>query len=232
MSVSKTPLGFERDQTKNLALPADFMRSLTQSPLDREAILMVLNLFDLLGSADNLAVESSVMLEAAEMLFDGQKETCQHALEQALQAGFILSYKDEQNQKVYFIPGTPQGRKWLERLTSGQEKLNGGLVISKLPLEERPNIYKLYEAHIGPLTPIMAEMLKEDEAEYPYEWIEAAVAEAVERNKRSWRYVRAILNAWKERGRETTSKQQEGSIVEEYRRLYQEQRKRRSGKSS
>ncbi|HOC23150.1 MAG TPA: DnaD domain protein, partial [Anaerolineaceae bacterium] len=141
-------------------------------------------------------------------------------------------YKDEQNQKVYFLPGTPQGRKWLERLTTGQEKLNGGLVISKLPLEERPNIYKLYEAHIGPLTPIMAEMLKEDEAEYPYEWIEAAVAEAVERNKRSWRYVRAILNAWKERGRETTSKQQEGSIVEEYRRLYQEQRKRRSGKSS
>lgn len=27
-------------------------------------------------------------------------------------------------------------------------KLNGGLVISKLPLEERPNIYKLYEANI------------------------------------------------------------------------------------
>ena len=103
MSVSKKPLGFERDQTKNLALPADFLRSLAQSPLDREAILIVLNLFDLLGSADNLAVESSVMLEAAEMLFDGQKETCQHALEQALQAGFILSYKDEQNQKVYFL---------------------------------------------------------------------------------------------------------------------------------
>lgn len=78
----------------------------------------------------------------------------------------------------------------------------------------------------------MAEMLKEDEAEYPYEWIEAAVAEAVERNKRSWRYVRAILNVRRERGRDTTSKQQEESIVEEYRRLYQEQRKRRSGKSS
>jgi len=232
MSLSTPLQGFERDRTKNLALPADFLRSLAQSSLDREAILMVLNLFDLLGSADNLAVESSVMLEAAELLFDGQKETCQRALAQAIQAGFILSYQDEQNQKVYFLPGTPQGRKWLERLSSGQEKLNGGLVISKLPLEERPNIYKLYEANIGPITPIMAEMLKEDEAEYPYEWIEAAVAEAVERNKRSWRYVRAILNAWKERGRDTTSKQQEESIVEEYRRLYQEQRKRRGGKSS
>jgi DnaD/phage-associated family protein len=232
MSFDTPPQGFERDQTKSLALPADFLRSLAQSTLDREGILMVLTLFDLLGTADNLAVESSVLLEAAELLFNGQKETCQQALEQAIQAGFILSYTDEENQKVYYLPGTPQGRKWHEKLTAGQEKLVGGQVISRLPLEERPNIYKLYEANIGPLTPIMAEMLKEDEAEYPYEWIEDAVAEAVERNKRSWRYVRAILNAWKERGRDTTSKQQEESIVEEYRRLYQEQRKRRSGKSS
>jgi DnaD/phage-associated family protein len=232
MSSNTPQQGFAFDQTKNLAVPADFLRSLAQSPLDRVAVLMVLNLFDLLGSADNLAVESSVMLEAAELLFDGQKETCEHALAQTIQTGFILSYEDEQNQKVYFLPGTPQGRKWHERLNSGQEKLDGGQVISKLPLEEHPNIFRLYEANIGPLTPIMAEMLKEDDAEYPYEWIEAAVAEAVERNKRSWRYVRAILNAWKERGRDTTSKQQEESIVEEYRRLYQEQRKQRSGKSS
>jgi len=77
---------------------------------------------------------------------------------------------------------------------------------------------------------MMAEMLREDAEQYPYDWIEDAVAEAVERNKRSWRYVRAILSAWKERGRDTTK--QEGSIVEEYRRLYQEQRKRRGGKSS
>jgi len=41
----------------------------------------------------------------------------------------------------------------------------------------------LYETHIGIITPMMAEQLKQDEIDFPAEWIEDAVREAVERKR-------------------------------------------------
>jgi len=225
------PIGFEHNPQQSWSLPADFLVRIAESSLNRDAILLVLNLFALLGSEAHLAVEKTVYMESTEMLFNVDKERLGAALTQAEQAGFILSYVEEKTNKAYYLAGTPQGRSLMTSLEQGLAQLESEQVVSRLPLIERPNIYKLYEANIGPLTPMMAEMLKEDEATYPYDWIEDAVKEAVERNKRSWRYVRAILKAWKERGRDNTEKQ-EGSIVEEYRRLYEEQRKRRGGKHS
>ena len=66
---------------------------------------------------------------------------------------------------------------------------------------ERPNIFALYEDHIGMLNPMIAEELKEAEEVYPQSWIEDAFREAVSRNKRSWRYVAAILERWEREGR-------------------------------
>ena len=66
---------------------------------------------------------------------------------------------------------------------------------------ERPNIFGLYENNIGMLSPIIAEELKEAEELYPPSWIEDAVREAVTRNKRSWRYVAAILERWEREGK-------------------------------
>ncbi|PJF33740.1 MAG: hypothetical protein CUN49_17850, partial [Candidatus Thermofonsia Clade 1 bacterium] len=34
------------------------------------------------------------------------------------------------------------------------------------------------------------------ERTYPYEWIVAAIRAAVENNRRSWRYIEAILRRW------------------------------------
>jgi len=56
-----------------------------------------------------------------------------------------------------------------------------------------PNIYELYEANIGILTPLIAQELERLEAEYPYSWIEEAVKEAVLQNKRSLKYIIRIL---------------------------------------
>ncbi len=96
------------------------------------------------------------------------------------------------------------------------------------PPLERPNIYKLYEENIGPLTPLIADALKDAEAEYPPEWIEEALGEAVKRNKRNWKYVEAILRGWKEEGR---GKEQNRQNAEELRgrdveKLVEEFRKR------
>ena len=58
---------------------------------------------------------------------------------------------------------------------------------------ERPNIFRLYEENIGPLTPLIAEMLRDAEKTYPADWIEEAFKIAVENNVRRWRYIEAIL---------------------------------------
>ena len=51
------------------------------------------------------------------------------------------------------------------------------------------------------LTPLIADELRQAEKEYPAEWIEDAFREAVSLNKRSWKYIRAILERWRVDGR-------------------------------
>jgi DNA replication protein len=67
---------------------------------------------------------------------------------------------------------------------------------------ERPNIFVLYEQNIGLLSPLLADQLAEAERQYPYEWLEDAFSEAVQRNKRNWSYIRAILRRWETEGRQ------------------------------
>lgn len=60
--------------------------------------------------------------------------------------------------------------------------------------------FKLYEENIGPLTPLIADALKDAEQMYPEEWIAEALEIAVLKNKRNWKYVEAILKRWKVEG--------------------------------
>lgn len=66
---------------------------------------------------------------------------------------------------------------------------------------ERPNIFVLYEQNIGLLTPMLASQLEDAADHYPAEWVEAAFSEAVQRNKRNWKYISAILRRWETEGR-------------------------------
>jgi DnaD/phage-associated family protein len=105
------------------------------------------------------------------------------------------------NQTLYFL-NTPKGRAAVEAIRAGEWQPAGQ---AQMPAEfehDRPNIYRLYEEHIGPLSPMIAETLREAEAEYPDHWIRDAVRIAIENNKRNWRYVAAILRRWQEKGRD------------------------------
>ena len=75
---------------------------------------------------------------------------------------------------------------------------------------EASNVYSLYEANIGLLTPMVADHLRDAEATYPLEWIEAAIREATERNVRNWRYISAILERWSTEGRQSGGAEQAG----------------------
>lgn len=61
-------------------------------------------------------------------------------------------------------------------------------------------IYKLYEGNIGPLTPMIANALRDAEDTYAFDWISDAIRLAVENNKRNWRYCEAILKRWQVQG--------------------------------
>ncbi len=67
---------------------------------------------------------------------------------------------------------------------------------------DRPNIFVLYEQNIGLLSPLIADQLRDAANLYPQEWIEAAFREAVQYNKRSWKYISAILRRWETEGRQ------------------------------
>ena len=106
--------------------------------------------------------------------------------------------QDEREETLYTanMPGNVRG---LERLAA-----NGVSIEQPRPAAEReaaPNIFALYESNIGSITPLLVDELREAEGQFPMEWIEAAFREAAELNKRSWRYVRAILQRWETEGR-------------------------------
>ncbi len=98
---------------------------------------------------------------------------------------------------LYFL-NSPRGRAAAESFAKGQWQPESVLPAAAPP--ERPNLFKLYEENIGPLTPLIADALKDSEQTYPPEWVAEALETAVRNNKRNWKYVEAILRRWKEEG--------------------------------
>ena len=129
--------------------------------------------------------------EEAESLLD-------EGLAGAEERGTLLkAFYDE--KELYFL-NSPKGRAGLERLENGSWLPNSFLHLSVQTEVFRPTVFKLYEENIGPLTPMIADILRESEKDYPYEWIRDAMEEAVMNNARSWRYIESILRSWKENG--------------------------------
>ena len=131
-------------------------------------------------------------------------EEITRGLEKAAKRGSIL--KVQRDSSVYFLLNSPRGRAAIQAIEKG--KWNPADGVSAPPLE-RPNIFKLYEENIGPLTPLIADALKDAEATYPEEWIAETIELAVKNNKRYWKYCEAILKRWKEEGRHGKKDQQD-----------------------
>ena len=109
--------------------------------------------------------------------------------------------KDGREDALYFV-NTPSDRRAVEQIRDGRIELGRALPAETgAPASQRGNVFQLYEENIGPLTPLVAEELKEAERLYPIEWLEEALREAALLNKRSWRYAAAILQRWATEGR-------------------------------
>lgn len=117
-------------------------------------------------------------------------------LQKAVQRGTLLRV-DTAEGGFYFI-NSPRGRASAEAMRSGDWRASAR---ASLPPREIPNIFKQYEENIGPLTPLIADTLKDAEKTYSAGWVADAIEAAVRQNVRNWNYIEAILRRWKEDGR-------------------------------
>jgi len=131
-------------------------------------------------------------------------ERLQQALEKATDRGTLRSLKiekDGQPEELYLL-NDEKGQRAILQMETGEIHIDGIIRIDPANAEEKPNIFTLYEQHIGLLTPMIAEDLKEAENIYPASWIEDAFHDAVSLNKRNWRYINRILERWASEGKD------------------------------
>ena len=90
----------------------------------------------------------------------------------------------------------------VDRLRAGE---SGTVLELGLPTDAdisvyRPNVFAFYEQYLGPLTPLVADQLRDAERSYPRLWIEEAIIAAADSHTRSWRYIETMLTRWEETG--------------------------------
>lgn len=120
-------------------------------------------------------------------------------IEAAVRRGTLLHAAIPEGPRVgnWYLANTERNRVWIARMVEGDI---AWLPIPQMPAQ-RPTVFALYEQNIGVLTPMLATELKEAEETYPARWLEEAIREAVRSNRRSWRYIRAVLESWARNGR-------------------------------
>lgn len=173
-------------------LPDTFFHKLLEQIDDADELKIIIYALWLVAHKEG----ASHPLWAEEFRLGLDAEAIRLGLEKCVMRGSLLEVASESGEAVYFI-NSPRGR------ASAEAVRESGLLPSKkmdAPPLNRPNIFRLYEENIGALTPLVADMLKDAETEYPAEWIAEAMQLAVKANARKWNYVEAILKRWKEEG--------------------------------
>ncbi len=227
MSKSRKFEGFT-SKTEFTAIPNPFFSSLLPQIDDLAELKITLYIFWALYRKKGFPrFISYTQLQSDESLMSGlandgsAEDQLATGLELAVKRGTLLRLELEKNEEtsvLFFLNNEPD-RLAVEQIQNGEILLEG---IAKtepaLPIEKL-NIFTLYEQHIGLLTPIIAEELKEAEDVYPASWIEDAFREAVSLNKRSWRYISRILERWDSQGKDdgrTGTDSQKDISPEEY----------------
>ena len=196
---------------ESVALPAAFFRELLPAIDDLAELKLTIFCLAALGQKEGdfrylrireFIADASLMrgLAGADESATA-REALDRALAKALARGTLLTAEVEEacETERYYLAADESGKQLQRRIQAGEWRRSADGDIELLPA--RPSVYALYEENIGVLTPMIAESLKEAQASYPIEWIEEAMRYAVERNARSWRYIRKVLEAWQQEGR-------------------------------
>ena len=200
--------GFSEGRSRPTPIPAEFFNSLLleidtleelRSPSTYSGTWKNRNPPSCNSAPRRSALTRVLCSSFSEVEADAQDKLNQ-ALQKAVSRGTFLKADSAAGEPIFFL-NSPRGQAGLRALQSGKlETLPGNLPPQST--RDNPNIFRLYEENIGPLTPLIAEDLRAAEQEYPESWIEEAFRLAVQRNARSWRYIAAVLKRWKEEGRD------------------------------
>jgi DnaD/phage-associated family protein len=195
--------GFPDDDSSLVRLPEVFFTLLLEQIDDLNPLRLLLYLFwhseQQHGNVhywrwDDLRADPSLV----RML--GNEDGLMLALQGLIALGAVLKAEIEWMAEIYYFLNSPQGRAAVLAIENGEwQDVHQDQQPIHLP-EETPNIFQLYEENIGVITPMLAEILKEDEKTYPAAWIKEAIEIAVTRNVRSWKYVQGILKRWHKEG--------------------------------
>ena len=204
--------GFPAGKLATTPVPNQFFSELLPLVDNLVELKVILHLFWLIGRKtgklryarlDELLKDKRLLEGLATSNLSGEARL-RDGLERAVARGALLHVTvrrgDAAGEEWYMI-NSANGRDVLERLAAGELDLLADVGEDVQLTSERPPIFVLYEQNIGLLTPMIAEELRDAEKTYPAEWIADAFREAVELNKRSWRYVLRILERWRVEGR-------------------------------
>jgi len=145
--------------------------------------------------AFNELLADETLVTSLGLLTDDVEQALQSGLNSAVQRGVLLHTRleDESGSHHLYYLNSERGRQAHQKLQAGEMGVVALSPTEAAPPGRRPNIFELYEDNISLISPIIADELKDAEATYPQEWIEAAFKTAVENNVRKWSYIRAIL---------------------------------------
>lgn len=213
--------GFQEDGADGVYLPEALFTDLLPALGDPAQLRLLLYFFWHLQQDSEtvhyLRPQDLMTDPALRRMMGGEAELAE-ALAGLVKSGALLRADlDWLDETYYFING-PQGRAAVRAIEAGewrtQTRPKQPVTMTGAPR----NIFKLYEDNIGPITPMMAEILKADEAEYPAEWIEEAIRSAVAHNARNWKYVQAILKRRQKEGhRDEQHRRNDSQDAESYR---------------
>lgn len=219
--------GFAAGTHSSVPLPEQFFTSLLPEIEDQAELKVTLHLFWLLSqkrgtprcASERELAADPVLRRSLRRKGDPRpsEERLRVGLELAVARGTLLRVRlrlDEEVISWYFF-NTEPSRRAVSQLQAGEMaaerllRLEGPVADGAGAAEnemvavelERPNIFTLYEQNIGLLLPMIAEELKDAADRYPEEWVIEAFRQAVQQNKRSWSYIRAILQRWETEGK-------------------------------
>ncbi|HPH95537.1 MAG TPA: DnaD domain protein [Anaerolineaceae bacterium] len=199
--------GFPAGRVRQMRLPEPFFHDLL--PLidhlgELKLTLYAMWILDQLEGDFRLLRRSHFTNDPALLAALGGEAGLDEALARAALRGTLLQARVDlaQGPEIIYVLNTPRGQAAISAIAAGDWQPSGDPQQPIRLQAPRPNIFRLYEENIGPLTPMIADTLKEAETTYPDTWIEDAMRIAIENNVRRWRYIEAILRAWKEEGRD------------------------------
>lgn len=215
--------GFDVDTSQAVRIPEAFFSGVLPGITSLDELQVTLTVFRQIsqsGSGFETPIAEEVLAQDRDLRFALREEGSPRepdrrislGLDLALARGTLLRFiaASERTEAIWYYVNNSVNRATLAAMTRGAIKAPATVWITNRAPDiatELPNAFRLYEQNIGPLTPILADQIRLAIEEYPADWIEDAIGEAVAYNRRSWRYISRILENWTVQGKSDQNSQ-------------------------